>query len=759
MFDNAQTFNSLIPRGSKDAIDYIASITVDEFNALINKPDFFISIADRLMFLNYITLYIENINLDKLKLVIDNIMKNDKDIILNNNIMRKRFLRLIKRDKVSNLLNYFLEIIPNEFVNDILENLFLDDFRLDNLSFNDYNKEIIDDYITKCSNDKLMEIFKYIYNSANDESNWREFIFGILIRENKLNFFLEHYKDLIDKSDNFTTFKDKEILVSLLVSLVNVKLEKIDGDEYSLEEFTNNLFDILALDNSKEIIDNGSKKKFSSPSKKLVAYMNELINPSFSIDSSDISTKILKNPILIKYILPKDIVSYGNNMFLKESFYTSKSNDEIRRMFLEDDERNINLINNLGSSTLIEFFILYTVSDNNLNDETVDFVKSLLKRYFSYEKAIFFVDALRINDIKKIEIINSIYQDKKIDYIKKEKEILISRCKEEILSLGDEVSDLFKSLLPELIELPYDEELFKKLMYNSLDINKLEYLFVYLSQYFKYGCNAKNMDYDEYKFNFISKYCRTSGSVKGTQVVVNYVDYSHHNTISMWDNDATINMWHNVDYIETTNHERTHLWQDKMSDVISMDALMIGLEKNLILDDEYYNTNYYNVYTEVHARIVAFYETFKYLTKVDSCIAYQYLERNKHLVDENSESKSNDEEVVTFIKDRKKAKSIEYFANLINIFLEGSSKEEIINLRKKVKTIALITDDDGRFLDVDEIEERMNSIKSYSTNDIEFNSVDRDTKLFYAKYLHNLRYCLDNKLFNFQQNLKGRNNN
>ena len=741
MFDNAQTFNSLIPRGSKDAFDYITSITVDEFNALINKPDFFISIADRLMFLNYITLYIENINLDKLKLVIDNIMKNDKDIILNNNIMRKRFLRWIKRDKVSNLLNYFLEIIPNEFVNDILENLFLDDFRLDNLSFNDYNKEIIDDYITKCSNDKLMEIFEYIYNSANDESNWREFIFGILIKEEKLDLFLEYYKDLIDESDNFTTFKDKERLVVLLISLVNVKLEKIDGDECLLEDFTNNLFDKLALDNSKEIIDNGSEKIFSSPSKKLVTYMNELINPSFSIDSSDISTKILKNPILIKYILPKDIVSYGNNMFLKESFYTSKSNDEIRRMFLEDDERNINLIKNLGSSTLIEFFILYTVSDNNLNDETVDFVKSLLKRYFSYEKAIFFVDALRINDIKKIEIINSIYQDKKIDDIKKEKEILISRCKDELLSLGDEVSDLFKSLLPELIEIPYDDELFNKLKDDSLKINKIEYLFVYLSQYFKKGCNAKNMDYDEYKFNFISKYCRTSGSVKGKQVVINYEDY-------LEDKDKII--WQNVDYIETTNHEKTHLWQDKMSDVISIDALMIGLEKNLIFDSEYYNSNYYQVYAEVHARIVSFYETFKYLAEIDPYITYQYLERNKHLVDENSESKSNDEDVVNFINDRKKAKSIEYFANLINTFLEGSSKEDIINLRKKVKTIALITDDDGRFLDVNEIEERMNSIKSYSTNDIEFNSVDRDTKLFYAKYLHNLRYCLDNNLINLK---------
>lgn len=744
MYDNAQTLNSLISSGSEDAINFISSLNVDEFRDLINKPDFFYSVADRLTFLNYISMYIEGINADKLKLIIDNIMENDKDIILNNNIMSRKFLSWIKRDKVSNLLNYFLEIVPSEYINNIVDNLILYDLKLSNLEFNDNNKNIISEYISRCGNDKLMEIFDAIYNSANDESNWREFIFGILIKEEKLDLFLEYYKNLIDESDNFTTFRDKEILVSLLVSLVNVKLEKIDGDEYLLNDFTNNLFDKLGLDNSKEIIDNYSKKTFSSPSKKLVKYMNELITPLF-IDSSDISIKILKNPILIKYILPKDIVSYGNNMFSKESFYTSKSNDEIRRMFLEDDERNINLIKNLGSSTLIEFFVLYTVSDNNLNDETVDFVKSLLKRYFSYEKAIFFVDALRINDIKKIEIINSIYQDKKIDDIKKEKEILIRRCKKEILSLGDEVSDLFKSLLPELIEIPYDDELFNKLKDDSLKINKLEYLFVYLSQYFKKGCNAKNMDYDEYKFNFISKYCRTSGFVKGKQVVINYEDY-------LEDKDKII--WQNVDYIETTNHEKTHLWQDKMSSVISIDALMIGLEKNLILDNEYYNTNYYNVYTEVHARIVSFYETLKDLCEIDPYVAYQYLERNKHLVDENSESKSNDEDVVNFINDRKKAKSIEYFANLINTFLEGSSKEEIINLRKKVKTIALITDDDGRFLDVNEIEERMNSIKSYSTNDIEFNSVDRDTKLFYARYLHNLRYCIDNGLINFNYDTK-----
>ena len=110
--------------------------------------------------------------------------------------------------------------------------------------------------------------------------------------------------------------------------------------------------------------------------------------------------------------------------------------------------------------------------------------------------------------------------------------------------------------------------------------------------------------------------------------------------------------------------------------------------------------------------------------------------------------------IITFNMDRKLAKSIEYFANLINTFLERTTKEDIINLRKTLKTLELITDNDGRFYDVNEIEERMNSIKSYSTNDIEFNPIDRDTKLFYARYLHNLRYCLDNGLINFNYDTK-----
>ena len=290
---------------------------------------------------------------------------------------------------------------------------------------------------------------------------------------------------------------------------------------------------------------------------------------------------------------------------------------------------------------------------------------------------------------------------------------------------------------------------------NSLKINKLEYLVVYLSLYFKKGCNDKKMDYDEYKVNFIPKYCRFAGIAAGDRVIINYDDYLQ---------DDVINTWHNVNYIEIINHERTHLWQNTMSDVISMDALMIGLEKNLILDDRYYNTNYYNVYKEVHARIVSFYETFKYLCEIDPYVAYQYLERNRYLFDESQELlvlsqelKELDQkiiDIVDFNRDRKKAKSIEYFANLINTVLKKFTKDDIIFLRNNIKTLELITDNDGRFYDVAEIEERMNSIKSYSTNDIEFNARDRDTKLFYARYLHNLRYCLDNSLINFNYDTK-----
>lgn len=779
MFDNAQIFNSLIPSGSKDAIDYISSITVDEFNALINKPDFFISIADRLIFLNYISLYIENINEDKLKLVIDNIVENDRDIIFNDNIMRKRFLSLIKRDRVSNLLNYFLEIIPNEYVNGILEYLYYySDFRLDNLAFNDYNKEIIDNYMTKCSNDKLMDIFKHIYNSANDESNWIEFIFRILIKEEKLDLFLEYYKDLINESDN----EDKERLVSLLVSLVNVKLEKIDGDEYSLEEFTNNLFDKLGLDNSKEISGNDSKKELSSSSEKIVSYMNDLVG-SWLNGTSNIGTKILKSPILIKYILYNKIVIYG-----RQRIFSIILNEDSKEIDL-DDEMVFNLINNFSSSTLIDFFCFGEI--DNFNDRILNILKSLLKRYFSYERAIFFVDKIKINEMKKVDIINEVYHDREINDIKQEKENLISRCNEELLSLSDEVSDLFKVLLPELIELPYDSKFFNKLKYCSLDINKLEYLFVYLSQYFKYGCMSRGIDYNEYHLSFIPKYSRTHGYVSNRRdVIIHYKDYSNHDTINMGNDDDDINTTLNVNYIQTSNHERTHLWQDKMSSVISMDALMIGLERNLTCNREYYNSNYYNVYTEIHARIIAFYETYKYLEEINSYMASQYLENNMYLIEYIEETLSEmkeertrlwndvvnsgeaaseeeqrnlielEEEIkkidwkianrVTFIRDRKLAKSIEYFANLINTFLERTTKEYIINLRKKLKTLELITDETGRFYDVNEIEERMNFIKSYGTNDIEFNPIDRDTKLFYAKYLHNLRYCLDNGLIDLK---------
>lgn len=742
MYDNAQTLNSLISSGSEDAINFISSLNVDEFRDLINKPDFFYSVADRLTFLNYNSMYVENINVDKLKLIIDNIMENDKDIILNNTIMSRRFLKWLKNDKVSNLLNYFLEIIPSEYINNIVERLILNNLNLNNLSFNDNNKNIISEYISRCSNDKLKEIFDGIYNSANDDFNWIEFLIDRLLVEEKLELFLEYYKDLIEKSDNFTTFKDKERLVLLLISLVNVILEKIDGDEYLLNDFTNNLFDKLGLDNSKEITDNDFNKILSSPSNKLVSYMNDLVG-SWLNDTSNISTKILKSPILIKYILPIYVVNYGKNVFLKETLDESKSYDEVRKKLLNDEELNSNLINNFSSTILIKFFSFDNFESES--NEIINTLKVFLSRYLSYERAIFFVDKLKIDETKKVDIINEVYQGRNINDIKQEKENLISRCNEELLSLSDEVSDLFKSLLPELIELQYDEKLFKKLKCNSLKLDKLEYLFVYLSLYFKYGCKNKGMDYNEYYLNFIPKHCSIGGTATYKQVIVNYEDY-------LEDKDYII--WQNVDYIETTNHEKTHLWQDKMFNVISIDALMIGLEKNLIFDSEYYNTNYYNVYTEVHARIVSFYEIYKYLEEINPYVAYQYLERNKHLVDENDDEKSDNEEVVTFIKDRKKAKSIEYFANLINTFLEKTSKYEISDLRKGFKTLELITDEDGRFYDVNEIEERMNSIKSYSTNDIEFNPIDRDTKLFYIKYLHNLRYCLDNGLINFNYDTK-----
>lgn len=702
---------------------YLNTISLDDFIKLINKPNFFKSILQKVK-----ALIIFKDNLEKKQLLLKNIVDNDLDNILVDNYLDNAVIAFIKND--DELLNYFLKILPKDKLNIVLDNWFSKVFYLDSLLFDEENQQIIEEYINCCAekNDdkKILNLIKVLYKNPHISKNkWGEFILEILFNDERLyDMFFEYYRDLIyptnpaeDVSYSIPNIVIQEKLVSLFLLMINVfkKISNCNDNDGILRE----LIELFLKDIS------------DKQSERLVLYLNNIVQ-----SNSYLAFEILKNSLLIQFVNESSFLDY---LCYKESSDLNSINklnkdmtdEDLEKIFI-NDEINSNLVMHLSSEMLIKLFPFNYFFRSN--DKIFDILKEFLRRYVPYEKALFFIQLLNINDVQKQEIFNRVYQTN-IENIDLEKDILIANCMASLLKLEDPVSEEFKMILPDLIKLPYDENLFEELKPNYLKIDKLEYLQVVLSQYFKRGCEILGLNYWDYVINYIPMFNKTLGSVCGNELMIYYKKYN-----------SDSNSEQNASYIETSNHEKTHLFQqDGMSHMISMDALMVGFEQILIQNHNYYDKNYGKIYSEVHARMIAFYETYNFLKEIDPDAAMQYLEKNKALNENND--KNND--VRSFIKDRERAKSIEYFADLFNIFFEKISVEQIICWRQKWKTIELITNEEGSAYTLEEIEDRMNSIRSYGTNDIEFNVDDRDTKLFYTKYLHNLRYGIENGLISF----------
>lgn len=319
----------------------------------------------------------------------------------------------------------------------------------------------------------------------------------------------------------------------------------------------------------------------------------------------------------------------------------------------------------------------------------------------------------------------------------------IKRNINRILNLETPISSEFKKFSQALVALPYDEDLFNKLKAICLDINDIRYLQVYLSQLIRFIAKEKDLDIREIEI-------RKRSSRDG------------YNTLASWDKKSKkVGVYHlggrvlQSQYImrmtESCFHELRHAYQyQNMPSIISINALMCNLEGYLIeVDQARYYKEYYTICNEMDARIYATYETYEFFKGIDEHEANEFLKESKREI-YLSQLKIDKE----FIKDREMLGSIEYFCSLINTFFGAVSSEKIVELRKQNKTLELITDETGRAYTLEEIEIMLNSIKSYSTNDIEFNPQDRDTKLFYTKYLHNLRYGVLNGLINFDSDSK-----
>ena len=169
MFDKARDI--FIAFNLDEAAKYFDSISIEEFESLINKPNFFSYIYEKLAILSCVS----KDNLVKTKLLLKHIIDNDIYSILNDKYSLKGFMRCLISEQNKELLNCFLEIVPLEKVEIILDYLFSGNLNLDDILFNEYNKEIISRYIVKCCNnndvDKLLKIFRVIYGNIDNQFN------------------------------------------------------------------------------------------------------------------------------------------------------------------------------------------------------------------------------------------------------------------------------------------------------------------------------------------------------------------------------------------------------------------------------------------------------------------------------------------------------------------------------------------------------------------------------------------------------------
>ena len=409
------------------------------------------------------------------------------------------------------------------------------------------------------------------------------------------------------------------------------------------------------------------------------------------------------------------------------------------------------------------------------NEYIMDIIPEFLKKYASYEKAIFLLDKIEITEEEKIKIINSIYPGKNIESISDAKNVIINRNYNKILNLEMPVLDELKVILPDLLELPYNESFFNGLKKVCSNIQCYEYIQVYIAQLTRFIVESKNLKVD------------------AIDIVQCDYDFSsvNENTLAFWNNSSNSVCYYYdripdgsnmlIDATDRVFHELRHAFQyQKMGDIISFEALMCNLEIVVyrVFDNKIYQKNHDNVFYEVDARINSVYEIFKFLKEIDKELSLEYLEKNSAVFDEFGLIDNNKNEKLRgtkkekylqhlkdykeFIRDREKARSVEYFCQVINNFFNNISSDKIVKLRENYKTIKLITNEFGRLYTIDEIEEKINSIKSYNTNDVEFNPIDRDTKLFYIVYLNKLRYGIDNNLINIdgisKEGAKGRSN-
>lgn len=553
--------------------------------------------------------------------------------------------------------------------------------------------------------------------------------------------------DSIVYDEDGNNYKGKNLLNMLIINRREdliykhiVKLVNADED-FSLECFVNLVKDVNYYNKDLVLyIKTLDLDKYPV----FVSYINDIISNNSLIELSKI---IVSDSYLINYISVDNILlsygwefdsfekmnpdeevfsAYGYNNFMEMyNDFKDASYEDLRELFLNDKEEDImrNFIKRLNSKDLVRIIRFnYFIG---INDNIERILEEFLEKYFSYERAIFFIDVLNLSASDKVYIVNKVYGIL-TDDICKVKEEIIERNFKKILDFAI-VDSEFRDLIPELINSSYNEDFFKRAFICSVNINEIEYMQVFLAQLirfvaFKRGISLERIEMEKFDGSEIASWTELYNRIK---VFYNYLG-------SEMDDDFM------KLYIEICFHELRHAYQDNFfAEKISLEELMYDIENLLFfLEDNYYDENYDKVFGEKDAYNYAVYDTVKYFNYLDKYGNDDYGFKDIYISEIICDK--------SFIEDRKLIRDPRYFCLLWKRLFSIKDYEAIINYKEKFKALELIVDDKGHPYSVLEIEDIINSIKIYNTNDMEYNKLDRDRWLFYKRYLYCLKWGIAN---------------
>ena len=417
-----QTFDDLIKHFNYQSSayqTYLQSLSREELNCLLNKPNWFKDIFQK------VRLLVEfRDNLEIQKLIVNNIIEKDFSTIISDNNILTVVLGYIKTNK--ELFSSFLSTLNSFQVITILDIIFDGGTDLnilpDTADFLNKIEKYIDS-LTEKDSKKLTAIYKSLYSTKNaSTNNIAKTILKVIIKKSLHPSFYKFYKELIcpaiddDETNEIVNsepnLKEQEKIVELFFLLLTSTSETFGFDKEQTSIQT--LVQLKSL---------GIKQADN-----LLEYMKNLVE-----SSSYLLEHILANSTLIQYIPPKKIIKGLTTN-------SNNSNEEILMQLLSNDNINPNIISIFDTRRLSIIFPFAVLNYDRYRETIKDF----LKKYFSYERAVFFLSFSYMPEFEKQKIIKELYQ-KDIESISLEKSNLINRAIEDILSLKEPTPEYIRN--------------------------------------------------------------------------------------------------------------------------------------------------------------------------------------------------------------------------------------------------------------------------------------------------------------------------